>query len=238
MALLVVVLVIVAVYANIWKEGSRLSEIVVEGTHVLASQDILASAAIPSNSLLFTLDLYAIERRIAKNPYVKSVAVHRDVPNRIRISIEERVPVAAIVLDRLYYVDAEGCVLPPARSRFIFDLPVLTGDLPAGEFVTGVRTKNRNALDALAILFLAQEINEELYRNISEIHFDENKDPVFYTAEFGIPVAIGRDQIGVNLVKFDGFWKSVVAKNGAYQLQYIDLRFEDQVVVRWNHTPA
>lgn len=237
MILLGGVLLGVAIYANIWKENRRATEVVVEGNRVLAAKDILTLAAVPGNSLMFDLDLYAIEQRVGKNPYVKSVAVHRDIPNRVRISIEERIPVAAVVMDRLYYLDAEGYVLPPARSQSIFDLPVLTG-LPPGEFVSGVRTKNRDALDALSILSVAQEIDDELYRNISEVHFDENTDPVLYTAEFGIPVVLGREQIGINLVKFDSFWKSVVAKNGAQQLQYIDLRFEDQVVVRWNHTPA
>ena len=227
----------VAIYANVWKESRRATDVVVEGNRILAAKDILTLAAVPGNGQMFELDLYAIEQRVNKNPYVKSVAVHRDIPDRIRISIEERVPVAIVVMDRLYYIDAEGYVLPPARSQSIFDLPVLTG-LPSGEFVSGVRTKNRDALDALSILAVAQEIDEELYRNISEIHFEENKDAVFYTSEFGIPVVLGREQVGINLVKFDSFWKSVVAKNGAQQLQYIDLRFEDQVVVRWNHTPA
>ncbi len=237
MILLAVVLSGIAIYANVWKESSRATEIVVEGNRILATKDILILAAVPHNSLMFDLDLYAIEKRIRKSPYVKSVAVHRDIPNRLRISIEERAPVAAVAMDRVFYLDAGGYVLPPARSEYIFDLPVLTG-LPSGEFVSGVRTKNHDALDAISILAVAQEINEELYKNISEIHFEENRDPIFYTAEFGIPVVIGREQVGLNLVKFDGFWKSVIAKSGAQQLQYIDLRFEDQVVVRWNHTPA
>lgn len=223
----------VAIYANMWKENRRATEVVVDGNRILAAKDILTLATVPDNSLMFNLDLYAIEQRVRKNPYVKSVAVHRDIPNRIRISIEERVPVAAVVMDRLYYLDADGYVLPPARSQSIFDLPVLTG-LPSGEFVSGVRTKNRDAFDALSILAVAREIDDELYRNISEIHFEENRDAVFYTAEFGIPVVLGREQVGINLVKFDSFWKSIVVKSGAQQLQYIDLRFEDQVVVRFS----
>jgi cell division septal protein FtsQ len=163
------------------------------------------------------------------------VAVHRDIPNRVRISIEERIPVAAIVLDKLYYLDSEGYVLPPARSQFIFDLPVLTGALPENEFAAGKQTKNKNVRDALYVLSVAKDVDEEMYRNISELRLDGMKDFVFYTAEFGIPVVLGREQVGPRLVKFDSFWKSVVVRNGASELQYIDLRFEDQVVVRWNH---
>lgn len=234
MALLVLVLTGVAIYANVWKENRRVAEVVVEGNRILAAKDILVQAKVPANSLMFELDLYAIEQRVLKNDYVKSVAVHRDIPNRVRISIEERVPVAAMVLDRLYYLDAEGYVLPPARSQFIFDLPVLAGVLPENEFAAGKQTKNSNVRDALYVLSVAKDVDEEMYRNISELRLDGNKDFVFYTAEFGIPVILGRDEIGTRLVKFESFWKSVVARQGADQLQYIDLRFDEQVVVRWN----
>ncbi len=234
MTLLVMVLLGVAIYANKWKGNCRVAEVVVEGNRIIPARTILASAKVPSNNLLFDLDLYAIEQRVMKNEFVKSAAVHRDIPNRVRISIEERIPVAAMVLDRLYYLDAAGYVLPPARSQFIFDLPVLTGTLPTNECVAGKQTKNRNALDALYILSVAKEIDEDMHRNISEIRIDGNQDFVFYTSEFGIPVILGREHVGTKLVKFDSFWKSVVARNGAHGLQYIDLRFEDQVVARYS----
>lgn len=234
MVLLVLAMFGVAMYANAWKENRRVAKVAVEGNRILPAKDILALAKVPNHSLLFELDLYAIEQRVMKSEYVKSVAVHRDVPNRVRISIAERVPVAAMAMNKLYYLDADGFVLPPARSQFIFDLPVLTGSLPESDLVGGKQTTNRNVLDALYILSVAQKVDEEIYRNISEIRLDGNKDFVFYTAEFGIPVILSRDQVGAKLVKFDSFWKSVVARNGAHKLQYIDLRFEDQVVVRWN----
>jgi cell division protein FtsQ len=234
MALLVIVVVVVAVYANMWKENRGVGEVVVEGNKIISTKDILAIAKVPSGAMMFELDLFAIEQRVMKNEFVKSVAVHRDVPNRVRISIEERVPVAAMVMDKLQYLDAEGYVLPPARSLFIFDLPVLSGSLPKDELLAGKQTKNKNVLDALYMLSVAKEVDEEMYRNISEIRIDGGKDLMFYTAEFGIPVIVGRGSIGTKMVKFDGFWREVVARNGAHDLQYIDLRYDEQVVVRWS----
>ena len=38
----------------------------------------------------------------------------------------------------------------------------------------------------------------------------------------------------MKLVKLDGFWKEIVYHRGPNDLDYIDLRFADQVVVRWN----
>lgn len=239
-----------AVYANMWKESRRVASVVAEGNAIVSTRDILALAQVPANSLLFDLDLYAIEQRVLKNEYVKSVAVHRDIPNRVRIVIEERTPVAAMVAERLYYLDAEGFVLPSVRSPHIFDLPVLTGSFPSAEIRAGKQTRNHSILDALYILSVAKEVDEEMYRNISELHLQENRGFVFYTSESGIPVIFGRGQAGTKLVLFDGFWKSIVTREGAQGLQYIDLRFDDRVVVRWstasqgnrqsslNHDPA
>ena len=139
-------------------------------------------------------------------------------------------------MDQLYYLDADGYVLSPSRSQLIFDLPVLTGAQPGNDFAVGKQTKNGTTLDALSVLSVAQHVDEEMYRNISEIHLDGSRDFIFYTADLGIPVILGREQIGTRLVKFDSFWKTVVAREGGEQLQYIDLRFDEQVVVRWNRT--
>ncbi len=234
MALLVVVVVSIAMYANTWKETRLVSEVVVEGNRIIPDKDILASAKVPNGTPLFALDLFAIEQRVAKNQFVKSVAVHRDIPHRVRISIEERIPVAAMVLDKVYYLDADGYVLPPARSQFIFDLPVLSGSLSHSELLPGQQTSSKNVLEALSLLAIAREVDEEMYRNISEIRIDGNKDLMFYTAELGVPVIVGRGNFGTKMVTFDSFWREVVARNGAYELQYIDLRYDEQVVVRWS----
>jgi cell division protein FtsQ len=184
---------------------------------------------------MFDLDLFEIEQRVIRNDFVKSAAVHRDVPDRVRITIEERIPVAALTMNgAVYYLDAEGYVLPPTRSQFIFDVPVLTGTMPMEEFIAGKQTKNRNALDALNILATAKQVDEDLHGNISEIRLNGGSDMVMYTSDAGIPVIVGRENIGVKLVKFDAFWHSIIARQGVDQLQYIDLRFEDQVVVRWS----
>jgi len=232
---LVLVLTALGIYANAWKDKCKVAAVVVEGNRILADKEIVALAKVPMNTLLFDLDLFAIEQRVLQNEYMKSVAVHRDLPDRIRISVEERVPVAALLLEKLYYLDADGYVLPAVQSRHVFDLPVLTGVLDGREFSPGKPIRNKDVLEALRVLSLARQVDDDVFRNISEICVASGKDFVFYTAEFGVPVILGREEIGIQLVKFESFWKSVVARQGADRLQYIDLRFEDQVVVRWNH---
>ena len=47
-------------------------------------------------------------------------------------------------------------------------------------------------------------------------------------------MVFGHGDAAAKLVKFDGFWKEVVVHRGPDELVYVDLRFEDQVVVRWS----
>jgi cell division protein FtsQ len=231
---LILVLLAAAIWANMWKADLRIADVQVRGNLILEPREILGLAKIDKNQRLYDVDLLAAQQRVMKNAFVKSVAVNREAPNRIAITVKERVPIAAVVLDRMEYLDADGVVLPSARSENIFDLPVLTGSFQSAEFAPGKRMERPEVLDALEILAAAQLIGDDLYRRISEVHVDAGRDLILYTAEAGVPVVLTRSDLMIQLVKFDGFWKEIMLHHGAAELAYVDLRFEDQVVVRWN----
>jgi cell division protein FtsQ len=236
MTLLVVGTVGAALGANLWERNLLLRDVHTEGNRIVPSSEIVALAAIPKNQKLFEVDLNQARKRIQANQFIRSVSVNRDVPDRISITVEERVPVAAILGEKMLYIDADGVVLPPARSEFIFDLPVLTGALPLAECVPGKRVSSDVLREALQIVVMAQKISDDFYRLISEVHIDAARSIELFTSESGVPVVFGRGDAAAKLVKLEAFWKEFVSQRGAGELQYIDLRFEDQIVVRWNQT--
>jgi len=226
---------VAVVWANLWKADLRIASVSVSGNTIVSDSTILSLAGITRNEKLYGIDLLAAQKRILQNAFVKSASVNREAPNRIAISVEERVPLAAVILDRIEYLDADGVVLPPVRSAGIFDLPVLTGMLPQSQFVPGTKIPGNDVNEALDILETARRVSDALYRRISEVHVEPGKDIVLYTAEYGVPVILGHGGVAEKLVKLDGFWKQIVLHQGADRLEYVDLRFEDQVVVRWSH---
>jgi len=234
MVLLVMVTLGAALGANMWTRDFTVKDVRTEGNRIVSSGEILALAAIPKNQKLFEVDLNQARKRVQSNQFIRSVSVNRDVPDRISITVEERVPVAAIATDKILYIDADGVVLPSARSEFIFDLPVITGSLPLAECVPGKRVTSDVLREALLIAVTAQKVNDDFYRLISEIHIDQGASIEMYTSEFGVPVLFGRGDVAAKMVKLEAFWKEFVNQRGAGELKYIDLRFEDQVVVRWN----
>lgn len=234
--ILLISVIVMAVRANMWKADMRVQEVVVTGNRIVAAGDILALAGTLKGQGLFDVDLFAIQNRVKNNTFVKGADVNRDVPDRVTITIQEREPVAIVALEKLLYLDEEGYVLPPARSEFIFDLPVLTGNFKPSEVIPGRQTSNAELREALVILALSKRVDDALYRRISEVHVERGKDILFYTAEYGVPVVFGRGDASMKLVKLDTFWREFVKQRGAAELSYVDLRFEGQVVARWNRT--
>jgi cell division protein FtsQ len=224
----------VAVTANSWKHDFRVLRVRTQGNTLIADSDIVGMAAVLKNGKLFDVDLNGTRMRLQGNPFIKTASVAREIPDGIAITVTERRPIAALVLDRILYLDAEGYVLPPVRSGKVFDLPVLTGELPASDCIPGRQIRTRRLREALEILTTAERVGSDLYHMISEIHCAADSSYVLFTAESGVPVVFGRGDIAVKLVTLDGFWKQIVMPRGAAQLRTVDLRFADQVVVRWD----
>jgi cell division protein FtsQ len=238
MAILGMAVLALSLGGNAWKRDLGVKEIRTCGTVILSASDVAALANIDRSQKLFSVDLDAVRRRVESNPFVRSASVTRDAPGQITIEVRERVPVAALLTDRKLYIDDSACVLPAVKTDLLFDLPFLTGALPASECVPGHTVKAPAVREGLALLAAARAVGDDLYHEISEVHITAEGSLLCYTAESGVPVLFGQGSLPEKLVKFDGFWKEYVARQGVQELQYVDLRFEDQVVARWNREPA
>jgi len=230
--------VALAIGANSWKQDLPLAAIRVEGNALVTDGEILRLAAVDPRARLFMVDLAAVQKRVRQNPFIRSVSVNRQGPEGISITVSERRPIALLAAEELLAVDEEGTVLPVVRSDQMFDLPVLTGALPHGECVPGKKLTGRAVREALGALAWAQRVDEDLFRRISEIALFGDGTLVLHTADAGVPVILGQGAIQAKLVTFDGFWRGIVERRGPQSLQQVDVRFEDQVIARWNDGPT
>jgi cell division protein FtsQ len=237
--LLVLLLVLgtgIWVTSLLWKRDLTVREVYASGNRIVSTAELVRLANVPRGGRMADVDLGAARNRVLKNAFVRQASVHRDLPDRIEIRVEEREPVAALANERLMYVDANGVVLPPVRSDYLFDLPVITG-APALEPCTAGKAVTHPAIkEALLLIRAAHSLNESAYRRISEVHILPGGDLMLYTAEFGVPVLVGRGDLVSKLVRLEGFWNTIVSSRGADALETVDIRFADQVVVRWEPT--
>ncbi len=232
---LLVLAIGLVISANLWKSNLKVKRVIIEGNRIVETAELIQLIKVQKNAQLQDIDLMAVRRDILSHHFIKDAVVERDLPATLKVTVKERVPLAIINSAEILYLDEDGVVLPHSISKQLFDLPVLTGMTENIQLTPGTMIKNDDVQEALRILATSKLVNKELYYLISEVRLRNGGDIVLYAAEWGVPIIFGRGEIASKLVRLEAFWNDVVRERGSNNLQYVDLRFDDQVVVRWNH---
>jgi cell division protein FtsQ len=231
---LVLLAIALVVAANLWRSDLKVKRVTIEGNRIVETAELTQLIKVPKNTQLQEIDLMAVRRDIMSHHFIKDAVVERDLPATLKVTVKERVPLAIINSTEILYLDEDGVVLPHSISKQLFDLPVLTG-MPDGlALAAGATLKNADIQEALKILACTKLVNKELYHLISEVRLRNGGDIVLYASEWGVPIIFGQGEIPSKLVRLEAFWNDVVRERGSDNLQYVDLRYDDQVVVRWN----
>jgi cell division protein FtsQ len=147
----------------------QIKETIVKGCKELTEKDVLTLAAVKPFQSLLTINLDAVIRRIAANPWVKDVYIGRELPNRLVIEIRERTAVALVKRDSGFYLlDPEGIPFKKLQNGDETDLPVLSGCYAEDKTNAHLLTKSLELLSFLSNLKDFPAINR-----VSEIHGHE-----------------------------------------------------------------
>jgi len=226
--------IVLFVFAAEWKETLKTRQVVLSGLHVVQESDARAWAAVPVNKPLFGQNLAEISDRITSQPFVRSAEVYREFPDAVRISVQERTPIASLNSGQIYFVDDEGVLLPYLHPANRLDVPLISGVAGIDHVRVGEVASSNEVYQAIEILKLAREIDSSLFRLISEVNMGNGGDVTLTSIEGGIPVLLGRGDYGKKLVTFRTFWNTIVRAQGKGKLLSVDLRFDEQVVARWD----
>lgn len=237
--LLVLLLTLMGViaFANVWKSSLKVAHVMLSGNRIVDANELFQLANVKHGSLIYDVDLKEVQKNLQSHYYIKEAIVSRNLPSTIELSVVERTPIALINRTDPMYLDEDGVILPHSISKALFDLPILTGVRLGSSVSYGSVVQDSDAHEALDILTAAKLVNTELYHLISEIQLRNGHDIVMYTAEGGIPVIFGQGNIADKLVRLDAFWHDVIRQRGLQNLQYVDLRYDDQIVARWSNQP-
>lgn len=100
-----------AAYFSAWLSVKGVDVSGVSGTTTLTKGEVRRAAAVPTGGPLLRADLARVQRRVAALAAVRSVDVSREWPSKIRIQVEERVPIAVIEIGgQLHALDSHGVV--------------------------------------------------------------------------------------------------------------------------------
>jgi cell division protein FtsQ len=102
--------------------GSRLfvvRSVTVTGAHLVTSAQVIAAADVPLGTSLIGVDAGQVARRVEGIRQVASVAVSKDWPDHLTITVRERVPVVAVRMAGGGYdlVDPSGVLVVWSRTK-------------------------------------------------------------------------------------------------------------------------
>jgi cell division protein FtsQ len=209
----------------------------VAGARLLAPHEVLAAGGIALGGSVWD-DPSAWEARLRAHPVVAEAEVTRRLPRTLHVRVVEKRPAALAEVGALQPVTAAGEVLPVDPARVAVDLPLLRARVTAGP---DRRLREGGARAALAQAGRLAELDPALAALVSEVR-PERGGGVRLTlsrpaAEVLLPAeAPDAGRLRLLRAALDDVRRRQDAGAGPAR---VDLRFDDQVVVRLSHaTPS
>ena len=178
----------------------ELKGIDVEGAERTSADDIRRTVtAEVEKPGVWNADLGDIQDKLEKFPFVKTAAVSRSLPSRIRVNIEERIPAALVVVSSgTYLVDGEGNLLVASKVDGT-DFPfVLKG---WDESKTAQAITDNNVRLKLYKKMLEEWKQFDLSTRVKEVNLSNPRSPVASVEDSGriVPITVARDNLGRGL---------------------------------------
>jgi len=195
--------------------------------------ELIAAARVDTGVALFDIDPALIADRVKRHPWVRTADVTRLPPGTLSIKVRERDPVV-LVIDAngipSDYLDAEGYRMP-VTDHSSFDLPLLVGaELPPNP------TQPIESPAVADLLAAVGEIGPKTDVLISSFVVDASGQIALRTepihGQGSIVVRLGRRDFDRKLRELRAFWDQAVVTRPDTKYEWIDLRFDSQIVTR------
>lgn len=198
----------------------------VRGASRVPPQRILEVSGITRGTNLWRIDPAHVRARLETLPEIRRADVVRELPNRVSIMVEERRPFTLVHAARLHWLDEDGRLLGEEHRAVAPEVPVISG-LSEEELATMRTTPGPRARAAITLIRALLRTGSSLASEISEIDMSRPEGPVLYTVD-GLEVRLGSEEWEERLARLEG----VLAQVATQDVQGVDLRFRDQVVLR------
>lgn len=209
-------------------ETFTVSEVDVRGARFVSEDTVVAALALGDQASVWG-DTELWRERVEAHPLVLRADVRRRLPNGLRVTVEERRPVALAATPILEPLDVEGHRLPIDPARFGLDLPIIAADRmpPAGASVFPEEVR-----------VLAAEIehlrraDEALVQRISTLKLEDDGSLSLRLISPDVSLLVRPGTSLGRLREAEAALTDAIARTPGDIPDVVDLRFADQVVVR------
>lgn len=234
---IVTVILIIAFFAVMLKDFIFSSEnffyiqqFEIHGERYLTHRDLIALSKLNVGDKLFDQNLRQIEENIHRSPYIKHVKVERRIPSTVLIIVEEEIPIAYLQTQNTKLISENGVILPRAIDYDYPDLPVINfSDYEATQ--DGMKISQAEIQKMIDVLIEIKRVSVDLSSIISEIKTIDGQVKILLvkgSAELLFDVENMRKQfenLSIYLYKTNNI-------NFLNKAKYIDIRYEDKVIIK------
>jgi cell division septal protein FtsQ len=183
------------------------------------------------NKNVISMDLDEIRRSLELIPWIRSAVVRRVLPDKLIIEVTERVPIAFARVDHAtFLVDDQGVLLESdSEYPHEFDFPVITGMEAGVEPEVLVRNKKRVTLFQKLIQALDGN-GAGLSKDLSEVRLQDPGSLAVLLNDDSVLVMLGAEQLDQRFRRYLGLSSQI--KQKCPQVDTVDLRFQDQVIIK------
>lgn len=228
--LFIALIVFLAKVAKDFEPEFYVKNIVIDNNKIVPTEILLEFIGISDKNDISKLNAEVIIDRIEKHPYIKKaegVFVDSTTLKVIVYEVEPFILVATV--NKNYILTKDKKLIPEDVRLNIIDLPLLT-------FSSSSTISKKTSEELIKYAFESfnniYNTDVALFEIVSEVNIDAKKEMILYLTKPKGKIVIGKYLDKRKAVYLSEFWRKVILQNQHENYEYIDLRFDDQIVVK------
>ncbi|PQJ80728.1 cell division protein FtsQ/DivIB [Polaribacter porphyrae] len=187
-------------------------------THAMVDKLLIQNTDSVQNLTKSVIDLYSLENKVLKNPYVEKASVFLTVGGRLKTIIKQRTPIARVISGKdSYYFDKEGVVVPLSTN---YSARVL--------LISGIKKEEIKEILPLVKKILSDGFLKKEIIGIEKSNTDEYQFAVRsgdYKIDFG-----KKTRMDIKFKKLKAFYNKTFEDQTIQNYKTINIKYHNQVV--------
>jgi len=209
-------------------EAFRVREVRLRGARFLTQEEAERVLDLSERASVWD-DTKVLDARLEEHPLVREATIHRRFPGALLLQVVEREPVALFPNPTLEPVDEAGRILPIDPALHKLDLPIMaaTGGGGSGSLTTAELSLLAGEISRLA------KGDPEFHSRVSDFSLDPRGDVQARISDSAVTLRFRPGLPNVRIETGMKVLEDAQARFGEGEVVDLDLRFDDQVVVRF-----
>lgn len=203
------------------KNNIKVKEIIFIGNQHLDRDVLQELLKVRDNDLLFSTSAKQMYKNLKKSPWIKDISIRKELTGRIIIQVDETTPTAILIKSKKpYFIDSSGTILEEIEDPSIIFLPVIMEIDPF--------ENSKTYKEAVALMNFLRD--KKTFSNSGQIEIAGSLPEELVIKVDNILIKIGQGDYDKKIKRLESIKEEINNKN--VPIEYVDLRFSDQVIVK------